>query len=331
MSSTPSNSQEAAEEDLEQTTKNLFLEIQSALQKGRIAEADRLREKLLEVNPMALTEIIKSAEIIEKAKSANRDKDHLTLWDMFYSTLNEEEKNCFFYSLKKMVVPPKKIILSKGSFNNRLFFIDRGQISILYPKGDKHIMLAQLGQGNIIGEYTFATISLCSATAVSISEVHLMYLESAATDDWEQKHPGLYDKLIDFCTKKGQVNEIIKRKKLEKRTSVRHSVEGRVAACLLTQEGKKTDTQFRGNMSDLSLTGTSFMIKCSKKATARALLARHLLLSFSIEKGGKKFVFSSVGRVVGVSFHLYNDYTAHIHFIKPLQEEQIRKACFQGD
>jgi CRP-like cAMP-binding protein len=331
MSPPLSNSQKDVEENLEQTTKSLFLEIQSALQKGRILEADELRERLLEVNPMALTEIIKSAEIIEKAKSASIDKDHLETWDTLYSTLSEEERNCLFYSLKKVVVPPKKIILSKGSFNNRLFFIDRGHISILYPKGDKHIVLAQLGQGNILGEYTFATISLCSATAASTSEVHLMCLESAATDDWEQKHPGLYEKLIDFCMHKGQVDEIIKRKKLEKPTNVRHAVEGRVTACLLTQEGKKTDTQFRGNMSDLSVTGTSFMIKCSKKAIARALLARHLLLSFSIEKGGKKYTFSSVGRVVGVSFHLYNDYTAHIHFMKPIQEEEIRKACFQGD
>ena len=320
-------SEKKVEENKSEITQKLFSAIQSALAKGQIARADELREKLIEVNPMALSEIIKSAEIIEEAKSENIDKDHIATWDSLYGTLSEEEKNCFFYSLKKIVVPPKKVLLAKGSFNNRLFFIDKGQVTILYPKGKKHKVIAQLGRGSILGEYTFATISLCSATAVSHSEVELMYLESSATDEWEQKHPGLYEKLIDFCLQNGRVDEIIRKKKMEKRNSTRYSLGGRVAANLLTKEGKKTETNFRGELSDLSASGTSFMIKISKKTTARALLARHLRLSFSIRQGDEKLSFSAIGKVVGVSFHLYNDYTVHMQFTKHLSEQQILKLC----
>jgi len=158
----------------------------------------------------------------------------------------------------------------------------------------------------------------------------MMYLESTAADGWADKQPGLYDKLIDFCIRCGRVDEIISRKKLEKRTSIRYSIEGRVVATLLTKEGKKTETYFRGSLSDISAGGTCFLIKCSKKATARALLARHLLLVFAFEKDDQKITFSAVGKVVGVSFHLYNDYSVHIRFIKELQEELIQKASFQG-
>jgi hypothetical protein len=232
--------------------------------------------------------------------------------------------------LKKVVVPPRKVILAQGGFNTRLFFIDSGEVTIYLPKGDKHTVLAQLGRGDILGEYTFTTISLCSATAVSHTEVQMMYLESIAADGWENKQPGLYDKLVDFCIRYGRVDEIIRRKKLEKRASVRYSVEGRVVATLLTKDGKKTENYFRGVLSDISASGTSFLIKCSKRTTARALLARHLLLSFTFERGDEKVTFSAVGKVVGVSFHLYNDYSVHVHFIKQLPEEQIQKAVLQG-
>jgi CRP-like cAMP-binding protein len=330
MSPLPSTAGQPAAEDTAKSAKNFFLEIETLIKTGNIIGAEEMREKLMAANPMALTEIIKSAELIEEAKSATIDKKHLAIWDKLYGTLSSEEKNCLYFSLKKIIVPPGKVILSHGAFNTRLFFIDSGQVTIYLPKGDKHIVLAQLGRGDILGEYTFSTISLCSATAVSHSEVHMMYLESTAADGWEQKQPGLYDKLIDFCIRCGRVDEIISRKKLEKRSSVRYSIEGRVAATLLTKEGKKTETYFRGGLSDLSTTGTCFLLKISKKTTARALLARHLFLSFSFERGEEKIAFSAVGKVVGVSFHLYNDYSVHVRFIKPLPEEQLQKASLQG-
>ena len=322
-------STEPADVDKTQIVKKLFSEIQAAVKEGNIVRAEELRDKLLIANPMALGEIIKSAELIEEVKTAKIDKDHLAVWDKLYGSLSQEEKNCLYYSLKKVTVPPQKVILAQGAFNTRLFFIDNGQVTISLPKGDKHIVLAQLGRGDILGEYTFTTISLCSATAVSQTEVQLMYLDSSAADGWENNQPGLYDKLVDFCIKYGRVDDIIKRKKLEKRNATRYSIEGRITATLLTREGKKTETYFRGVLSDLSTTGTCFSIKCSNKTTARALLARHLFLSFSFERGDKKINFSAVGKVVGVSFYLYNDYSVHMRFIKHLQEELIQQVTFQ--
>ena len=68
------------------------------------------------------------------------------------------------------------------------------------------------------------------------------------------------------------------------------------------------------------------MIKCSKKTTARALLARHACLSFSFSQGAAELTFTAVGKVTGVSFHLYNDYGVHARFVKQLQKELVQKA-----
>ncbi|NTW84499.1 MAG: cyclic nucleotide-binding domain-containing protein [Chlorobiaceae bacterium] len=164
----------------------------------------------------SLGEIIKSAGIIEDAKTAGIDPDHLANWGKLYDLLSDEERNCFYYSMKKYVLRPKTMILTYGALNNRLFLIDRGHVIIFSPKDGKNVVLAKLGPGDILGEYTFSTISLCSASAITHTEVQLMCLESSAADGWEEKYPGLYEKLIDFSLKFGRVDEIIRNKKQEK-------------------------------------------------------------------------------------------------------------------
>jgi CRP-like cAMP-binding protein len=320
----PPPAQPAGEEQA-RTISRLFAEIQVLAKARDFKGAEELREKLIEINPMALNEIIQSTEIIEREKSAGIDRDHLAIWARLYDLLSEEEGNCLFYSMKKVVVPPKKLLLVHGAQNNRLFLIDRGQVTIFFPKDGKNILLTQLGRGDILGEYAFSAISLNSASAVTHSEVQLMYLDSSEADDWEEKHPGLYQKLIDFCRKNGKVDESMRNRKLEKRRDVRIPVAGQVTAHLLTREGKKSEVIFRGGLSDISMDGTCFTIRCTKKATARALLARYLFLSISCERGGAPITFTAIGRVVRVSFHLYEDYSIHVQFNQLLAGELYKR------
>ncbi len=324
MSPPPPPSQ-LAKEDKSQIIKKLFAEIQVSAKTKDFKRAEELREKIIELDPMALSEIIKSSEIIEEAMAAGIDRDHLVIWAKLYDTLTDEERNCLYYSMKKFVVPPKKMLLTHGALNNRLFLIDRGQVTIFFPKDGRNIVLAQIGRGDILGEYTFSTISLCSASVITHSEVQLMCLDSSAADGWEDKYPGLYEKLIDFCLKSGRVDEILRNKKLEKRRYARYPAAGKVAASLLTKDGKKSEIVFRGRLSDISTAGTCFTIRCTKKATARALLARYLQLSIAGEQGDEPVTVSAIGKVVRVSFHLYDDYSVHVQFNQLLAEDLCKK------
>ncbi|MEE4242004.1 MAG: cyclic nucleotide-binding domain-containing protein [Desulfopila sp.] len=317
---TPSAAQSPNDEDKASRVKRIFSEIEAAAKSRDFQRADALRERLLETDATALSEIIKSAEIIEKEKAAGIDPEHLATWDSLYSKLSQEEKNGLFYAMKRVVVPPKKIILSHGAYNARLFFIDEGKVTIIFPRKGKNTVLAQMGKGNLLGEYSFTSISLCSATAVSHTEVVLYYLDNAATDNWHDDYPGLYQKIIDFCIKHGSLEDISRWKSLEKRNKPRHLVTGPVKGYLLNKEGNRTDTYFRGTLSDISLEGCAFEIKLSKKATARALLARHLLLHFVFEGGEEPLDFEMTGKIVKLSFYMHNDYCVHISFTKPLRK-----------
>jgi len=312
-------------ESSEESIKRLFDQIKAAAQKMDFQHAENLREKLLEQYPSALSEIIKSAEIIEEEKVAGIDPHHLDVWDDLYSTLTQEEKNGLFYALKRVVVPPRKIILSHGAYNTRLFFIDSGKVTIIFPRKGKNTVLAQLGKGNLLGEYSFTSISLCSATAVSHTEVVLHYLENAATDEWPEKLPGLYDKIVDYCIKCGSLEDISRWKSLEKRNKPRYSVSGPVKGRLLSREGRKTETSLRGVLSDISLEGCAFEVKLSKKEIARALLGRNLLLNFSFEIDGERFGFERIGKVVKVSFYMHNDYCMHMQFDKTIKKATLER------
>jgi len=325
MTSFSSPPDQANEDNQAQLVEKLFNEIRAHAKNGDFAQAEELREKMIELAPMSLKEIIGSAELIEQEKSIRLDPAHLEIWNKLYQTLTEEERNCLFYSLKKIILPAKKIILLHQKFNNRLFFIDKGQITVYRQKENKNVILTQLGPGELLGEYTFCTISLCSASAASLTETHLYYLERSATQSWEINHPALMNKLISFCKQEGHIDEIIKLKTQEEATYPRHSINGRVTANLLAKDGQKSATTFRGNLEDISRSGTCFQFKCSKETTARALLNRDLLISFSIEKEEIPLTFSATGKIIQVSFHLYNDYSLHIQFNSLLPHEIIEK------
>lgn len=323
--STPSSSSSSDSENQGEIVQKLFNEIVAAAKAKDFTLADSLREKLMQTDSTALKEIIDSAEIIEQEKAEGIDNDHLETWDALYSTLSQSEKNCLFYSMKKIVLPPKKIILSHGAYNTRLFFIDEGKVTIVFPRKGKNTVLAQLGKGHLLGEYSFTSISLCSATAVSHTDVKLYCLENKATDNWHDEFPGLYEKIVDYCVKHGSLEDIARWKSLEKRDKPRYQVTDPIKGYLLDKKGKLTETYFRGALSDISLDGCAFEIKLSKKATARALLARNLQLNFTFDIGGSPLEFSVVGQVVKVSFFMHNDYCVHIKFANALKKSVLNR------
>jgi hypothetical protein len=77
--------------------KLLFDLIATHAQANHFSKADVLREKLFEVDPMALPEIVKSAEIIETTKIAAIDQVHRQVWSQLYAKLTKEETIAFYY------------------------------------------------------------------------------------------------------------------------------------------------------------------------------------------------------------------------------------------
>lgn len=325
MSENPQPTGKTEQPQKARTVDQLVAVIVQAVSVRDFRRADEVHAELVATFPAALSDIIRAANIIEEEKSAAIDKDHLLRWRKLYQTLSDEERNCLYYSMKKHLLPPKTLILSHRAVNDRLFLIEQGQVIIFRKKDGKNVVLAQLGPGDILGEYTFSNISLCSASAITRTPVQLRCLESRHTDTWEDNHPGLYEKLIDFCLKGGKVDEIVKNKRLEKQRYERYPAEGRAKLTFLTAEGKPSDMVFAGSLADISLSGACLGIRFAKKAIARSLLDKQLVLHLAADRGAPPFRLSLFARVVRVSFLLYGDYTIHVCFSELQTEETITK------
>ncbi len=314
----------SSSKDTQAIVKDLFTEIQSEAKNKNFARAEELREKILELSPMSLTEIINSADIIEKEKTAGLDTTHLTLWNKLYQELNTEERNCLFYSMNKIKVEPQKLILSQNSLNNKLFFLDQGQVTVFKQDNGKNKIITNLGSGELLREYSFCSISLCSASVASLTPSHLYCLDRSIAEKWEATQPSLMNKLLDFCKEEGHMKEIAKMNIEEESTCPKYTFDGVINANLLTKKGKKTNTNFRGSLTNISQIGTCFHFKCNKERTARALLAQYLLLSISIKINNKPINFKIVGKINQVSFHLYSDYSLHVQFNKSLPDNLLK-------
>ena len=133
--------------------------------------AEVLRERIYSVDPMALNAIIKSEELIEKEKGESIDDDHRNVWEAFYKELNPDEAHTFYYTLKEASYGVDEFVFRQGAQNSSLYFIDFGQLRLIYTQRNDDLLIKSLSSGDIAGEDTFFSISICSSSLVTTSAV----------------------------------------------------------------------------------------------------------------------------------------------------------------
>ncbi len=315
---------ETAGNDGQVSVQKLFAAIKKSVAARDFGKAETLRQELMNLDTMALTEIIASAEIIEAAQSEALDKDHEALWKRLYENLSSEEANCFYYALQEKIVPVGTLLTRQGRLNDRLLFVEQGKLAAVFRKGGENHLVLQVGKGGFIGEDTFFGMSVCTSSIVAQSDVRVKYLERDSIERFVEKCPGLYEKLQSFCHQFGQYEAAYERKRQEKSRFDRLSVHGHVCANILNPAMEQTGKHFNAAIGDVSRGGACFFIKASKKEAARTLLSRPLQMVFALKGKEKQPVeFVAVGRVVKVKFQLETDYSVHVQFSKPLGQEKI--------
>ncbi len=288
--------------------------------KGAFKEAEAVREELMTLDAMALSLIVSTAEFIEEQKTRFLDPKHMALWKKMYEDFSPEEINCVFYSLETATVAKGKLMMAQGKTNNRLYFIESGEVSVFYRQDGKYLPLIKLESGDILGEDTFFEIALTSLSAGTLTDVSLRYLDRKEAQSWPDKIPGLYEKLGEYCRKYGRHEEASSHPDLDRRTTFRYPVSGVATAHILDKQGMKTSAYFKGGVVDISRSGICFTMKCSKPETARALLSRQLDISIAFQ-GDEENPFPTQGTIVKVAFHLHTDYTVHVNLIKKIEEK----------
>jgi len=309
--------------DTNAAVKLLFKMIVQSAREKNFPKAEQLRERLLEVDPMALDEIISSAEIIEEGKSQSLDPIHMQIWSKLYDMLDTEEKNELFYSMQDSILGVNKTVFSQGKLNTNLYFINQGQLKMIYQDKAGDVLLYTLGPGQLAGQENFFSTTVCTTSLISLSNVNLRYIKKDSLLKWKKEVPALEQKLSDFCAGFPSATALLKSKKMDRRALKRVKLSGKGQIQLLNRSGEPIGKSFKGELSDISVGGMSFEIRISKEETARLLLGRRISIAFNTSKSRPGQMIDKSGIIVGVYPFPFEDYSIHVRFDKMLSQSVV--------
>ncbi len=315
--------QHIANGDTDAAVKLLFKMIVKCAEEKNFPQAEKLRERLLEVDPMALDEIISSAEIIEEGKSQSLDPIHMQIWSRLYDVLDTEEKNDLFYSMKDLVLGINEAVFSQGKLDTNLYFINQGQLKMIYQDKAGDVLLYTLGPGQLAGQENFFSNTVCTTSLITLSNVNIKFLTKDTLLNWKKELPALEQKLIDFCDGFPSATKLLQSKKMDRRILKRVKLSGKGLINLLNKAGEPIGKSFKGALSDISTGGLSFEIRISKEDTARLLLGRRISIALNVSKNIASPMIEQKGVIVGVYPFPFEDYSIHVKFDNKLDPAVI--------
>jgi len=307
----------ASDGDTQAAVKCFYELIERHARGKNFPQAEAMRERLMVVDDMALTEIIKSAEIIETEKREAIDQDHIHAFKPLFDTLTEEETNALYFAQQPLTLEAGEVLYHQGDTHTRLYFILHGHLKLYFSREGKDNLITILEQGDIAGQDSFFATTTCTTSLAVQSRAELQVIERDHVAAWKESLPALEAKLKKFCHAQN-VGNLVTTKGLERRMSRRIKVDGAVMAQVLDASKRLLGKPFHGDMADISNTGLSFCIKATDKS-ARMLLGRQLKVNATLEMGAKKQDLQRTGIIVAVMPLFFGDFSIHLKFHKPLK------------
>ncbi len=303
----------------------------------QLDQAEVLCQRLIEIDPHALEDIVKATEMVEEQRGISAgDQAQTTSWVEVYDCLTSEEFNAFYSAVEHVRYGANENIAVQGELPQHLFFINKGRIKLCSrdPHGND-ILLKIVGPGDILGADSFFKSSVWTVDAVSVGVVDAYVLTQETLRKWQNVFPGLESKLQNFC-QQFVGNEPLKIMAINRRLMERLTCEGKLTMAILDDHGKAAGTVLQGEVGDVSQGGIFFTVRISQKRHVRLLLGRKVLVSLI---GGPSecplttgmpgvvvaiYVQESADGVLG-GMASYLQYAVHVQFDYPLQATDLTR------
>jgi CRP-like cAMP-binding protein len=286
--------------------------------------AELLRDRLLEINPMAFSEVIQLGEFIDEQKSTSITSHHLEIWSELYEEMTTEEFNKLYYSLRQENYHKGDIIVRSGETDNNLYFLNSGYISLSCVAGGKELFLKRMQPSNVLGGDQFFSLSVWTVTLKALNEIQVHVLGYEVFKKIAEDYPGIEDKLRKYCQKHAQVPELLKMSGDDRREYPRYPMSLHTRNILLDPFSNKGKQRFNGELFDISRQGLAFTIRISNTDNARLLLGRHIMTTIII---GDEELTQENGVIVGVRLYeaIMQDYSVHVKLSKKIDEAIFKR------
>lgn len=304
----------------------IMVMIAQAAAQRQFPAAERYREWLIALDSMALTQIIRAAEIIEEEKVAAIDSYDAQTWAELYEVLSTEEFATLYHAMVRKTYKTEELIVKQGSLQSCLYFISSGKVKLFYE--DEHgasVLVRIIGAGEIIGAETMFDASVWTVSASCVAHTEMMLLDLEMVNKWRDDMPSLESKLSGFCMSRQSLERFFKKTGKDRRASKRYKLSGRVSNMLLNNAGEETGVTARGDLFDISAGGVSFYVRISHKSHVRLLLGRSTKIVVATKSGVARQAVIK-GRIVAVRGHqvMENEYSVHVKFDQNLDATELK-------
>jgi CRP-like cAMP-binding protein len=304
--------------------KGLLELIATYAKKKDFQKAETLRDRLYDTDPMALTEIINANEIIEQEKAGTINIDHRKTWAKLYKHLSTENGGILFHSLQELKMEGGQTVYRQGDRNNRLYFVNQGQLKVIHEKEDEEVFIKTLVAGDIFGQDSFYSINVCTTSVVTMTPVSLSYLSRNVVERWQTEHHVLESQLRQYSLSEDAIEGILDAKGLDRRSHKRLKTSTKVSSQVISSEtNHPLSRAFSGVLTDISRGGLCFYIHTRNRKTVQALMGRRVALNVEIPETKDRATIKLVGVVQGAQTHPFDKYSIHLEFLSPLTDAQM--------
>ncbi len=307
--------------DKKKATRQLFKLISACVKNRDFDNAERLRERFAEIDPMAISEIIRSEELIEQEKLGITRPKYLDVWSDLLDELTSEEFSAIYHELENRSLQAEELVVGQGADNDELFFINYGEIKAFYKQDGREVFIKGLLGGEIAGENFFdASLWTISLRALTPSQISI--LKRSSFNRWQEAFPGLVDKLKAFYDRSNNIHNLLDRKGLNRRIYERYQLSREAAFQMTDAKGNPIGQGFKGKLLNISKGGLALQIR-TKQESGRVLLGRKMQIT--IPTGGKIAQLQVIGLVLAIhQVTGKNECIVHFRFVKPLDQDRLQ-------
>ncbi len=281
---------------------------------------------------MAITEIIKTGEIIEQEKAGAMDSEKIQPWADLFDKFTESESVAFYFLLNAFTAKEKKPLFEQGAYDNRLYFIRSGRLELSYYDNEKNksIAIAVLEKGDIAGEDTFFSFTNHTTTLIPLEDSDVFFLERNIFEKSLKDNPTIEPKLFDYCKRHKKTYQIKNTESSARRIHERHPVSIRGQAQMVDKDGNRLRDFSSITIVDILDGGLCYVLRNVRKNGAADLHAGWVNIKASYKTDSATSELNELAKVVSVRLLPFEECSVHVQFKSPLEKERLQ-AIVQGN